>query len=194
MAKRDGKDTGAQILAMPRKRGGARPGSGPKKGSGKYGEATKTMRVPVSMQEKVMEYVENKGFNLPVYAMRVPMGLMKASVDFTERTLNLNELIKHPDKTFFHPVEGDSMEPTIFAGDLAMIDSAIEPMHGDIVLASIDGGLTVKRLVKLRNRVWLKADNPKYDPITLSADIENIICGVMLISIRPVSLNHIKHF
>src|SRR5581483_2222050 len=109
---RSGED---KIIRLPSQRGGARPGSGKK---AKYGEPTKAVRIPASMEGSIMDYIEHKGFNLPVYAMRVPMGLMKASVDYVDRTLNLNELIRHPDKTFFHPVEGDSMEPTVFAGDL----------------------------------------------------------------------------
>jgi DNA polymerase V len=187
----EGSSSGDNVIMLPGKRGGVRAGSGKK---AKFGEPTKAMRIPASMEESVLHYIDNKGFNLPVYAMRVPMGLMKASIDYVDRTLNLNELIKHPDKTFFHPVEGDSMEPTVFAGDLAMIDAAIEPMHGDVVLASIDSGLTLKRFMKMRNRVWLEADNKKYDPIILDADIENLVCGVMLVSIRPISNNHIKPF
>jgi DNA polymerase V len=172
-------------------RGGARPGSGKK---AKYGEPTKAMRVPVSMEESIVNYVEHKGFNLPVYAMKVPMGPASASIDYVDRTLNLNELIKHPGNTFFHPVEGDSMEPTVFAGDLAMIDAAIEAMHGDVVLASIDGNLTLKRLIKIKGRVLLEADNTKYAPIILNAELDNSICGVMLVAIRPISTNHIKPF
>ncbi len=181
----------SDVIPFTAPRGGARPNTGPKR---KFGEPTKALRVPASMEQSVMNYVENKGFNLPVYAMKVPMGLMKASIDFVDRTLNLNELIRHPEQTFFHPVEGDSMEPTVFAGDLAMIDAGIEALHGDVILASIDGGLTLKRLIKLRGRTWLEADNKKYDPIILDAEMENIICGVMLVSIRPVSTNHIKPF
>lgn len=188
---RAGEDGSDKVVPLTLRRGGARPGSGPK---GKYGEPTKAMRIPASMEQSVMNYVEHKGFNLPVYAMRVPMGLMKASVDYVDRTLNLNELIRHPETTFFHPVEGDSMEPTVFAGDLAMIDAGIEAMHGDVVLASVEGNLALKRLMKMRGRTWLESDNKKYDPIILNPEIENIVCGVMLISIRPVSTNHIKPF
>jgi len=172
-------------------RGGVRAGSGKK---AKFGEPTKPLRIPASMEKSVLDYVEHKGFNLPVYAMRVPMGPAAASIDYSDRTMNLNELIRHPGKTFFHPVEGDSMEPTVSAGDLAMIDAAIEPMHGDVVLASIEGNLTLKRLIRLRGRTWLEADNKKYDPIILNPDTENMVCGVMLLSIRPVSTNHIKPF
>ncbi len=187
----------AEVITLPKKQhGGSRPNAGRKSGTGKYGEPTTTLRVPQSMQGDVIDYVDNKGFNLPVYAMKVPMGLMKASIDYVDRTLNLNELIRHPDKTFFHPVEGDSMEPTVAAGDLAMIDAAIQPMHGDVVLAMVDDGMTLKRIMMLRGRIWLKADNEKYDPITFPSDtpLDNIICGVMLISIRPISKNHVKDF
>jgi DNA polymerase V len=183
--------SGDKKIRLVSQRGGARAGSGAKS---KYGEPTKAMRIPLSMQQSVMHYIEHKGFNLPVYAMKVPMGLMKASIDYIDRYLNLNDLIKHPDGTFFHPVEGDSMEPTVFAGDLAMIDTKIEPANGDVVLAVIDGGVTLKRFMKLRKRVWLEADNKKYDPITLNPDVENLVCGVMLLSIRPISTNHIKPF
>lgn len=180
-----------KVIKLEAARGGARAGSGAKS---KYGEPTKTMRIPESMQQSIMHYIEHKGFNLPVYAMKVPMGLMKASIDYIDRYLNLNDLIKHPDGTFFHPVEGDSMEPTVFAGDLAMIDTKIEAQHGDVVLAVIDGGVTLKRYVKMRSRVWLEADNKKYDPIILNPDVENLVCGVMLLSIRPISTNHIRPF
>lgn len=189
-----GRKTGsanAKVVKLEAARGGARAGSGAKS---KYGEPTKTMRIPESMQQSIMHYIEHKGFNLPVYAMKVPMGLMKASIDYIDRYLNLNDLIKHPDGTFFHPVEGDSMEPTVFAGDLAMIDTKIEAQHGDVVLAVIDGGVTLKRYMKMRSRVWLEADNKKYDPIILNPDVENLVCGVMLLSIRPISTNHIRPF
>jgi DNA polymerase V len=180
-----------KVVQLRNTRGGARANSGAKS---KYGEPTKIMRIPESMQQSVINYIEHKGFNLPVYAMKVPMGLMKASIDYIDRYMNLNDLIKHPDGTFFHPVEGDSMEPTVSAGDLAMIDIKIEPQHGDVVLAVIDGGVTLKRYMKLRSRVWLEPDNKKYDPIILDPNIENLVCGVMLLAIRPISTNHIKPF
>lgn len=192
--RKKGSAASSSTVMEPKQRGGARPDSGRKPGSGKYGEQTKTVRIPVSMQNDVANFVEHKGFNLPVFAMAVPMGPLKDSVDLVDRMFNMNELIRHPDKTFFHPVEGDSMEPTVFAGDLAMIDAAVEPMNGDVVLASVDGGLTLKRLRKTPNRVWLDADNKKYEPIYLDPELENIICGVMLISIRPISTNHMRAF
>ena len=186
---------GAKIIALPKKRqGGARANAGRKPGTGKYGEPTAAMRVPVSLQDEVMQYIEHKGYNLPLYATKVPMGLMKESIDYVDRTFNLNELIRHPQGTFFHPVEGDSMEPTIFAGDLAMIDTVLEAGNGDVVLASIDGEVTLKRFRKTRATAWLEADNKKYPPIDLEIGAENLIVGVMLVSIRPVSTGHIKPF
>jgi DNA polymerase V len=180
-----------KTINLEKNHGGVRPKSGPK---AKYGEPTKAMRVPASMQQSVLHYIENKGYNLPVYTMRVPMGAPKMIIDNVERTLNLNELVRNPYGTFFHPVEGDSMEPTVSAGDLAMIDTKVEPMHNDVVLALIDGNVTLKRLMKKNNKIWLEPDNKTYPHIKLDPDGQNFICGVMLFAIRPVSLNHVNRF
>lgn len=181
------------VSVKPR-HGGARPNAGRKPGQGKYGEASVPVRIPRSMEREVLHYIENKGFNLPVFGMRVPMGPLAASIDYVERTMNLNELIRHPWATFFHPVQGDSMEPTVSPGDLAMIDANIEPMHNDVVLASIDGDVTLKRLMKKNGHTWLQPDNAKHAPIEFQHSSENYICGVMLVAIRPVSTNHIRQF
>ena len=167
--------------------GGARPNSGPKKGFGRYGEETKPMRVPVSLQPEVLRYIENKGFSLPVFASKVPLGSAIPASDDIDRMFNLNELIRHPASTFFHPMDGDSMEPTLFGGDLAMIDSAIEPKNKSVVLAAVDGGLTVKRFIKVGRRIILRPDNPKHNEIEFRSD-QDRICGVMLISIRPIGI------
>jgi DNA polymerase V len=174
--------------------GGKRAGAGRPKGKGKYGEPSERLRIPVSLKGGLLRYIEHKGFQLPVYAMKVPMGQAEPSIGDIDYHLDLNELIQHPANTFFHPVKGDSMEPTVTAGDLAMIDSALEAMHGDVVLAYIDGSLTLKRLQRQHGKIWLQSDNPKYPPITLNAESENMVCGVMLVSIRPVSLNHVRKF
>lgn len=182
------------VVTTLKPRGGARAGSGRPQGSGRYGEETKPVRIPLSMYADVMKYIEHKGFSLPMFAMRVPMGAPQPASDEVQETFNMNELIRHPAATYFHPVQGNSMQPTVAAGDLAMIDTAIEPKHGDVVLAWIDGDLTLKRLMKEPNRIWLKADNPKYEPIILDPEQESMICGVMLIAIRPVSTNHVRKF
>nr|WP_283092779.1 S24 family peptidase [Providencia rettgeri] len=65
-----------------------------------------------------------------------------------EERINLNStLIKHPDSTYMLRVEGNSMiDANINDGDVVIVDSALVAKDGDIVIASVDGEFTVKRL------------------------------------------------
>ena len=61
---------------------------------------------------------------------------------------------------------GDSMiDAGIREGTLLVVDRALEPRHNDIVIAVVDGELTVKRLEKRRGKVRLIAENPAWAPI-----------------------------
>jgi DNA polymerase V len=67
-----------------------------------------------------------------------------------EGKLDLNRhLIKHPAATFFVRVAGDSMTGArIHSGDLLIVDRSLEATDGNVVVAALDGELTVKRLYK----------------------------------------------
>jgi len=69
-----------------------------------------------------------------------------------------------PGTKIFH-IEGDSMEPTLFEGDVVYVDTRLtEPQHGHIYVVEILGdGYTVKRAIRTKNGEWLLAsDNPAY--------------------------------
>lgn len=66
----------------------------------------------------------------------------------------------------FFRVEGDSMEPTLFDGDVAYCDTHVKDLrHGEVYVFHLPGdGYTIKRYVK--NSVgWLMSDNPSHAPI-----------------------------
>jgi hypothetical protein len=67
-------------------------------------------------------------------------------------------------------VQGDSMEPTLHAGDLALIDRGIDGVKDDgIYVVVVDGRLQVKRIQRLMDgSLLIKSDNPRYDPETIS--------------------------
>jgi DNA polymerase V len=102
--------------------------------------------------------------SLPFLEMRVPAGFPSPAHDHLEKTLNLAELlVKHPQATFLMRVEGDSMTGAgIFDGDILIVDKAIEPMSGKIVVAVLDGDFFVKRLVVRGDRCFLVSENPKF--------------------------------
>lgn len=77
-------------------------------------------------------------------------------------------------------VRGDSMEGArIFDGDLAIVEPK-QPKTGDIVVAMIDGESTLKRLVKHKDRFFLKAENPKYSKLIPSDElkVQGVVVGV----------------
>lgn len=56
-------------------------------------------------------------------------------------------LIARPSKTVFVKLRGDSMvEAGILSGDIAVVETALQATQGDIVIAEIDGSVTIKEL------------------------------------------------
>ncbi|WED43533.1 LexA family protein [Legionella cardiaca] len=173
-------------------RGGKRAGAGRPVGSSRYGELTKTLRVPISRVEEVKEYLENQLQGIPLYSSKVRAGFPSPADDYIESYLDLNAyLIKHPASTFFLIAAGDSMIGAgIQSGDMLIVDKNIEPTHGKIVIAALDGELTVKRLSKTANRVQLLPANESYQPIDITDSQDLVIWGVVTYVIHQ-TINHV---
>jgi DNA polymerase V len=113
---------------------------------------------------------------LASYLCCVPAGFPSPASDYVEREIDLNDwLITNRLATYIVRVEGDSMTSEIHSGDRLIVDRSLEPRHGDIVIACVDGEMTVKRLVVADERRLLVADNPDYPPIELDGERELII-------------------
>jgi DNA polymerase V len=169
-------------------RGGIRKGSGRPKGSGKFGEATRAIRLPESKVEKVMRWME-RGFDaLPFYQCSVAAGFPSVAEGESARELDLNEfLIQHPQATFFVKVSGSSMiQAGIHHNDLLVVDRSLEPVHGKVVIAVINGELTVKRLYKKGKTLRLLAENDEYAPIEIEEEADLRIWGVVTNVIHPL--------
>ena len=117
---------------------------------------------------------------LPLFSSRVPAGFPSPGDDYIDQTLDLNELVKHPSDTFLVKVEGDSMiNAGIHDGDILVVDRALEADNNKVVVANLDGELTVKRLSIKDTRVLLIPDNPKYEPIEIRPLSDFRIMGVV---------------
>ena len=164
---------------MPR--GGARLGAGRPKGQGKYKESTRPIRIPESMVQEILEYVETSGYHLPLYASAVQAGFPSPADDYLEGKLDLNKhLIKHPTATFFVRAAGQSMiKSGIHHGDILVVDRSLEAKNGKIVIAAIDGQLTVKRLKKSSQGTYLMPENDEYEPIKIEENNDVVIWGVV---------------
>ena len=98
-------------------------------------------------------------------------------------TLSLDEyLIKDKNSSFLLEVKGDSMiDEGIMEGDLVLVERKSDAQDGDIVIAEVDGGFTMKYLRKRGDKVYLEAANKNYKPIYPKYDfhIMAIVRGVV---------------
>ena len=118
---------------------------------------------------------------LQMCAWKVPAGFPSPAADHARKRIDLNEhLIRNKEATFIFRVKGDSMAGIgIYEGDELLVDRSIEPKHGNIVLAVLNGEFTVKRLHRRGGVVKLVPENPIYPPIVLKDGEELTIWGVV---------------
>tara|TARA_Y100001954_G_scaffold214297_1_gene243663 strand:+ start:330 stop:554 length:225 start_codon:yes stop_codon:yes gene_type:complete len=64
-------------------------------------------------------------------------------------------------------------------GDVLMVDKSIEPKVGKVVIAAINGEMTVKRLSVIDGQMTLTADNPYYSDVKVGDFDGSVICGVV---------------
>ena len=138
----------------------------------------------------IQGFEKRKSQKLPLFLTNVPAGFPSPADDFIDRKLDLNEyLVQHPAATFFVRVEGDSMTGAgIHSGDILVVDRALEPTDKKIVIANVEGELTVKRIRCDNGKLCLAAENPEYDSIEISGEQDNdfIVWGVVTHVLHPV--------
>ena len=117
----------------------------------------------------------------PLFMVSVSAGMPTPAEDYIEGRLDLNRhLIKHPTTTFFVRVAGDSMRDAgIHSGDILVVDRSLEPNDANIVIAVVDGELTVKRIAHRDGQIILLPDNPAYEPLEIRPDMEFEVWGVV---------------
>ena len=145
---------------------------------------------PEFKKEQIIFYsIEDESLKkLHIYESGVSAGFPSPSDDYLDVDLNLHKyLVKHPAATFFVRVTGDSM---IGAGindnDILIVDRSLKPSHGKIVIAVVDGHMTVKRLYKESGKLILMPENTLYKPIEIKEDMNIEIWGVVVTAIHSV--------
>ena len=123
---------------------------------------------------------------LPLFSHTVPAGFPSPADDYIQGRLSLDEhLIQHKDATFFVRAKGNSMVGAgIFDGDLLVVDKSLTPSSGDIVIAVVDGDLTVKRLIKRGDTITLKPENPRFKDIEFKDGQELQVWGVVTSTVK----------
>ncbi|MEO1523615.1 MAG: translesion error-prone DNA polymerase V autoproteolytic subunit [Cyanobacteria bacterium J06633_2] len=122
-----------------------------------------------------------------MFLVTVPAGFPSPADDYLEGNLDLNRhLIHHPAATFFVRVRGDSMVGAgIHSGDLLIVDRAVKATHNSIVIAVVNGDVTVKRYClescrDRKQRISLVPDNPEYPTIHIDEAMDFEVWGVVI--------------
>jgi len=105
---------------------------------------------------------------------RVPAGFPSPAADYEEVTLSIDELIDlRTPHVYLVRVEGPSsmIGAGIYNGDVLVVNKALEARSGHIVVAYVDGGMTVKRLQITPAGVWLQPENPDYRAIPVTESL-----------------------
>lgn len=120
-----------------------------------------------------------------LFSTPVSCGFPSPAEDYIETPLDLNErLIHKPAATYFVKAKGQSMHPTIEANDLLVVDRSKDAINNSIIVATLDGDFTVKRLIKRNDRAFLVADNPTFKEIEITNRPGFSVWGVVIHTIR----------
>ena len=135
-------------------------------------------------KSKTLEFYSSEqdvSLNLPYFQNGVSAGFPSPAEDHIDSKIDLNQLlIEHPSATYYVRVNGDSMlDAGILNGDLLIVDRSLEVINNSIVVAYIDGDFTVKRIRKNKNKLFLQAENNKYQPIEITEEMDFELFGVV---------------
>ena len=133
---------------------------------------------PIMETEIIGRPGEFSRIDIPLVHCSITAGFPSPAEDYVDQALDLNALlVTNPPATFFVRVTGDSMIGAgIHHGDILSVDRSDEAHDGSIVIARINGELTVKEL-SLYPAVRLIAHNPAYPAITLDENDDFEIFG-----------------
>ena len=141
----------------------------------------------ISWQEgkaRTLQLVEDVLSGIPVMGSVAAGGLIETFSDI-KQNLDLSEILTKKN-VFALTVNGDSMiDACIADGDMVLMEpikDSYSLRNGTIVSALVPGiGTTLKYFIKKRNKIFLEAANPAYDPIELN--LEDVVFQGKLLAV-----------
>jgi repressor LexA len=122
----------------------------------------------------------------------VPAGFPVNAQQLQQGHVLVEASIVGSDPCFALRVIGESMqEAEIRNGDIVIVRQQPLAEHGDIVVASLDGELTVKRLAIQKGRIRLIPENESFDPIEVSPTQDLRILGRVIATRRVIKQGEI---
>jgi len=145
--------------------------------------------IKTSGKARGIEILDALGESLTKGLIRVPVlgniqaGSPHLAEEHIEEWINLPQnLVKNRRDVFLLRVRGDSMiNAGIYEGDLVIVRPTKDVKNNDIVVALLHDEATVKRFIQIKNRAYLKAENPDYKNIYPKEDwmVQGKVVGVI---------------
>lgn len=109
-------------------------------------------------------YINKDLFGAVLFSSVVKAGFASAADDYVEKRVSLDESFNiNSPSTFMFTVSGDSMiDLGIYEGDKVIVRKTNYAKDGDIVIAFIDDGYTLKTYRNRQGKVWLEPANKDY--------------------------------
>ncbi len=106
---------------------------------------------------------------IPLFQMSVSAGLPTPADSTVEKEIDLNELlIAHPAATIFARINGKELEPYgISDQDILIVDTALEPEDGKLILVDLSGNFTVKNYRLIEGEEYLESHDRQYLPLNI---------------------------
>jgi SOS regulatory protein LexA len=134
--------------------------------------------LPIFDKFKSHNYKPKKTLTQKIFKLKM-LGLVEAGFPtFVEasdmETITLDDwLVGDKTATFMLRVKGESMiDAGIMDGDYVIVERGREPKSGDIVLANVDSGWTLKYFKKEKNKIVLIPANKNFKPIYPKENLE----------------------
>lgn len=127
--------------------------------------------------------ITSAAMSIPYFSAGAPAGFQAPAEDAGREMLTVDQyLIKSPNNTFAIKVSGHSMERAgILAGDLLLVEKRSDARPGQIIVAHLPSGFTVKRLIEENGQKFLKAESSREYQIRLEegTEIWGIVIGII---------------
>lgn len=120
----------------------------------------------IQVLDSLGESTQKGMFSVPILGS-IQAGMPMLAEEHIEDWINLPQtLVRNRKNVFLLRVRGDSMKNAgIFEGDLVIVKPTKEVKNNDIVVALLHDEATVKRFIKIQNRIYLKPENENYKNI-----------------------------
>lgn len=140
----------------------------------------------ISDISEIMLYKNETHLELPFFSSSVYAGIPSEVDSHIARSIDLNTIaIKNPASSFFVRVSGDSMIGAgIYDNDTIIVDRSVEVTDGKIVIAAVDGDITIKKIKKVNGKLFLLPENDNYKPIEIKNETRLKIWGVAVAILR----------